>query len=53
LREHRDALGGLGGEKICFSPPPPFNMTEGSRWGAYRDTGITEAYGDAGTMEKD
>jgi hypothetical protein len=54
LRKRRDALGGLCGEKICFSPPPPpFNLTGGSRRGAYRDTGKTEEYGDTEITEMD
>ena len=40
-RERRDALGDLCGTKICFSPPPPFNLTGGSRCGVHRYTGIT------------
>jgi len=28
--------------KIRFSPPPPLSLARGSRWGAYRDTGIAE-----------
>jgi len=53
LWEWRDSLGGLCGEKICFSPPPPqLNLTGGSQWGAYGDTGIMEAYHNTGLTEK-
>jgi len=51
LKEHRYVLGGLCGKKIYFSPPPPFSLTGGSCWGAYRDTGIMEEYGDMGITE--
>jgi len=54
LRECSDALGGLCGEKICFSPPPPpFNLTGGRQWKAYRDTGWMEEYADMGITEMD
>jgi len=53
LREHRDALGGLCGKKICFSAQLPFNLTRGSWWQAFGDTGIMEVYGDTGITEKE
>jgi len=59
LGERRDALGGLCGIKICFSPPPPppppppFIMTGGSRWGPDCKPGLTEAYRDSELTEND
>jgi len=44
LTECMDALGSLWGEKMCFSPPPPFNLTGGSHLAAYGEIGRIEGY---------